>query len=126
MLAKLEIIAYKKIVGFLGGSESLTSLRNWFDENSWDCAVESSDLLSSLELVLAEWSSGNRTLEELRSALSSAIANVRVLYTEPIVAGPLVACVTASSSNTATLEAIPAVSVSPGRFVGRLRGMVHA
>jgi hypothetical protein len=126
MLTKLEITAYKKIVGFLGGTESLASLRNWFDENSWDCGVESSDLLGSIELALAEWSNGERTPEELRSAFILAIANVGVLYTEPIVAGPLLACVTTSSSNTATVEAAPAVSMSPGRFVGRLRGMVHA
>jgi hypothetical protein len=121
MLTNLEFMAYKQVVGFLGGAEQLADLRSWFDQNTWDCGVESSGLLSGLELALAEFSSGDRTIDELKVAFAAAIRNVGVLYAEPIVAGPLIACVATSSGTSARAASAPGISTLPGQFVGTLR-----
>lgn len=69
MNAQIEFSVYRNLVSYLSDTIPLTEFRRRFDTFSWDTEEWNSDLLSQIELALAEFSSGHRTEQELRDLL---------------------------------------------------------
>jgi hypothetical protein len=78
----LESAIRHHLVAYLGGELSLDQFTDWFVGMSWDIdRIESPNayaLAASIELALAEASSGLLTLEGLQDELSKLAADARV------------------------------------------------
>lgn len=62
---------------YLNGKSSLRQFREWFDVETWGLAAESDSparqLAGEIELRIAEFTSGHRTEEDLRSSFQALL-----------------------------------------------------
>jgi hypothetical protein len=76
-----------QIARYLTGAITLNEFQEWFVPEAW--VVEASspayDLAQTIELLLAEYTSGHRTQDELREALGALTVSVTV-HTAPAMA----------------------------------------
>ena len=61
---ELELQVRREIVRYLAGEISLAEFRNWFDATTWETGP---GLAADVDLLVAEYSNGDWTQEELRS-----------------------------------------------------------
>lgn len=115
MTTQLELEVYRKLVLYLSGAESLAVFRAWFDEATWDQEIWESSLVGSVELGIAEFSSGDRDEEDLKRSLASSVQSVTLELKPLALAGDTK--VTTGSENQICIT----ISVSPDSSVGKLR-----
>lgn len=80
---------------YVSGEIFLKELQEWFIPHAWELLTEggpAGDLAAEIELLLAEYTSGQRTEHDLREALKAHAARRVggfVLVNEPVVVGPI-------------------------------------
>lgn len=119
----LETQAYGQVASYLGDKISLSQLRRWFDEETWDIQGES-DLLGQLELLFAEYTSRHRSEQDLKQQLADAIGSQFTL--RPVISPLESLSLICTGSSNATKS--PGFSPNPttlGSSVGRLFVAAH-
>ena len=72
MSASLEQSIREAVMQYIAGLVPLRGFQEWFASRTWDVGVESEELrqlVNEIDLLLAEFSSGHWTEEELKSKL---------------------------------------------------------
>ena len=80
MRSDFALTIQNELVRYLAGETTLDQFRQWFDSETWEIAESSpqASLVSQIELLLAEYSSGDRTEGELRAELNKLSRNFHV------------------------------------------------
>jgi len=77
MISQAEV--RREIISYLKRSTSLADFENWLVRNTWNMHVDADeatfDLVSDIELSLAEYSNSQLTIDELRQRFSEALQN---------------------------------------------------
>jgi hypothetical protein len=119
MIAQLELDAYRHLIAYLCGGDSLRNFRQWFDAATWESAADS-DLIGQIELGLAELSSGHRTESELKESFHNFASNLtlEIAPFQEIV----MPYITSGANNKlkTTAAAAGAISGNPDSPVGKL------
>jgi hypothetical protein len=123
LINQVELRVYRDLVAYLDNKLTLAEFRRHFDLASWDTQEWDSDLLSHIELLLAELTSSHRTEAEFKRLLAFSGLTVQI---EPLsnVSMPVVA--TSSNSRLLTTAGLVAISKTPDSFFGKLREAVPA
>src|SRR5690349_19793722 len=78
----MESEVREKLIAFLRNEISLRDFEDWLVSESWNMHLDSSreaqELVSAIELALAEYSSGHQTYSEVRNEFISLLDNVVV------------------------------------------------
>ena len=79
----LESQVREKLIAFLGDEVSLSAFEDWLVSKSWDMQLDSSSsaqqLVSAIELELAEYSNNHVGYSELRKNLLNLLDNIPVM-----------------------------------------------
>lgn len=101
-----------QIARYLSGDISLAEFEDWFVPRAWVAAREGSaaalDLVMQIELLLGEFSSGHRTEDDVKAALSRTLATT--VFAVQVAWG-----MTSLSSNTTTSVSSPTLATGSAR-----------
>jgi hypothetical protein len=80
MLSDLELGIQQNVTRYLSGQISLADFEDWFVPALWDLDNEDKhtrELAGRLHILISEFSSGDRTLDDLRTGLAETIRTAR-------------------------------------------------
>jgi hypothetical protein len=75
-----ELEIRSQLASYLAGDMTLSAFSDWFVEKTWgeETSESFSDLVSEIELVLAEFTSGHRSEEEVKNLLRPHVTDYTI------------------------------------------------
>lgn len=113
MNLELELGIRRELVRYLAGEVALADLRNWFDAETWGAG---SGLSADVDLLFAEYSSGDWTEEELRLRLRNLTATLFATQQQWGTSG--VVMTTGTSTSSVQLPSGSIVDIRPAVVFG--------